>query len=98
MGEILGAVILAGNDAVLNTTYGMSKVKVLATGVESEDGQMNMDQDEGSSVKVLEQVDSLAYYNAFANQLGEEKQSAVIGSFNDQRRLWSAPTKNRLNL
>ncbi|KAL0414664.1 UNVERIFIED_CONTAM: hypothetical protein Sradi_1668100 [Sesamum radiatum] len=91
LGEILGGVILAGDSLVLKTTYGVRKVQVLATGVESEDGQINIDQNKGSSVKVLEHVDPLAYYDTFANQLGEEKQSAVIGSFDEQRRMWSVP-------
>ncbi|KAL0376506.1 UNVERIFIED_CONTAM: hypothetical protein Scaly_0768200 [Sesamum calycinum] len=91
LGEILGAVILAGDSLVLKTTYGVRKVQVLATGMESEDGQINIDENKGSSVKVLEHVDPLAYYDTFANQLGEEKQSAVIGSFDEQRRMWSVP-------
>ncbi|KAK4425784.1 Pyrimidine-specific ribonucleoside hydrolase RihA [Sesamum alatum] len=91
LGEILGAVILAGDSSVLKTPYGVRKVQVLATGVESEDGQINIDQNKGSSVKVLEHVDPLAYYDTFANQLGEENQSAVIGSFDEQKRMWSVP-------
>ncbi|KAL2229807.1 uncharacterized protein LOC105171457 isoform X2 [Sesamum indicum] len=91
LGEILGAVILAGDSLVLKATYGVRKVQVLATGVESEDGQIYMDQNKGSSVRILEHVNPLAYYDTFANQLGEEKQSAVIGSFDEQRRMWSVP-------
>ncbi|PIN03738.1 putative inosine-uridine preferring nucleoside hydrolase [Handroanthus impetiginosus] len=93
LGEILGAVILAGDDAVLKTTYGVKKVEVLATGVESEDGQMNINEKRGTLVKVLEKVDPTAYYETFANQLGDEKQSAMIGSFEEQRRIWSFPQK-----
>lgn len=91
LGEILGAVILAGNDSLLKTTYAAKKVEVLARGFESEDGQINIEQNIGSSVRVLESVDPLAYHNTLANRLGEEDQSAVIGSFEEQRRKWSAP-------
>ncbi|KAG8370102.1 hypothetical protein BUALT_Bualt14G0082600 [Buddleja alternifolia] len=92
LGEILGAVILAGDESFLKMSYGVRKIKVLATGVESEDGGIiNLDENKGNLVKVLENVDPLAYYNTFANQLGAEKQSAVIGSFEEQRRIWSSP-------
>ncbi|XP_073302484.1 nucleoside hydrolase 4-like isoform X6 [Primulina huaijiensis] len=88
-GEILGAVILAGDHSVLNATFGVNKVQVLATGVESEDGQITIGKNNGNSVRILENVKSLAYYNVFANQLGEQKQSAVVGSFEEQRRQWN---------
>ncbi|XP_075506724.1 nucleoside hydrolase 3 isoform X2 [Primulina tabacum] len=88
-GEIIGAVILAGDHSILNATFGVKKVQVLATGVESEDGQITMGKHNGNSVRILENVDSLAYYNVFANQLGEQKQSAVVGSFKEQRRQWN---------
>ncbi|KZV36327.1 hypothetical protein F511_28769 [Dorcoceras hygrometricum] len=86
LGEIIGAVILAGDHSILNATFGVKKVQVLASGLESEDGQLTIGEDNGNSVRILESVDSLAYYNVFANQLGEQKQSAVIGSFEEQRR------------
>ncbi|XP_073151504.1 nucleoside hydrolase 3-like isoform X1 [Henckelia pumila] len=89
LGEILGAVILAGDHSVLNASFGVKKVQVLASGVESEDGQIIIGKNNGNSVRILENVDFLAYYNAFANQLGEQKQSAVIGSFEEQRRQWN---------
>ncbi|XP_051128008.1 nucleoside hydrolase 3-like [Andrographis paniculata] len=87
LGEILGAVILAGDNTILKTTYKERRVEILATGEESEDGVIK-EHDKGSFVKVLENVDTLAYYKAFADRLGEDKQSAVVGSFNDQKRLW----------
>ncbi|KAK6130423.1 hypothetical protein DH2020_035833 [Rehmannia glutinosa] len=93
LGEILGAVILAGNNSFLKTTYAANNVEVLATGAESEDGRIIIDQKRGSYVKVLENVDPMACYDSFANQLGDEKQSAVIGSFEEQRRIWSVPHK-----
>ncbi|KAL1543175.1 putative inosine-uridine preferring nucleoside hydrolase [Salvia divinorum] len=62
--EILGAVVVAGNDSDLKTTYGTSKVKVLETGALSEDGEMM------SSVRAVEDGDSLACYDSFAARLG----------------------------
>lgn len=89
LGEILGAVILAGNSSVLKTTFQMRNIQVLATGVEHEDGQIVMNEDKGNFVKVLDHVDPVAYYHSFAQQLGDEKQSAVLKSFDEQKRRWS---------
>ncbi|CAI9779793.1 unnamed protein product [Fraxinus pennsylvanica] len=91
LGEILGAVIMAGDQFTLKTTYVTRPVSVLATGIESEDGQITIDQDQGNSVKVLENVDQDAYYDIFANRLRDEKQSAIVGSFEEQRRIWNTP-------
>ncbi|KAL6581838.1 hypothetical protein OROMI_005852 [Orobanche minor] len=93
LGEILGAVILADDSPVLKTSYARKKVEVYATGVESEDGRMVINEKNGSNwVNVLEHVlDHVAYYDAFANRLGDKNQSAVIGSFEEQKKMWSAP-------
>jgi hypothetical protein len=32
-----------------------------------------------------------AHYDLFAKQLTVKKQSAVVGSFGEQRRIWGAP-------
>lgn len=93
MGETLGAVILAGNDTFLKTTYAERNLRVVATGAVGEDGQITIDQSSGSSVKVLEHVDPSAYYHSFADRLGNDKDSAVVGSFEEQRRIWSFPQK-----
>ncbi|XP_060217770.1 nucleoside hydrolase 3-like isoform X2 [Lycium barbarum] len=93
LGEILGAVVLAGGNSVVKSTFRVEKIKVTALGYESEDGQIIIDEKKGKSVKVLENLDPLAYYNAFANRLGDVKQSAVVGSFDEQRRIWSRPSK-----
>lgn len=93
LGEILGAVILAGNGTFLKTTYAVRNLRVLAMGVMSKDGQISIDDSRGSLVRVLEGVDPFACYHTFAAKLGDEKQSAVIGSFEMQRRMWSSPHK-----
>ncbi|KAL6548444.1 Nucleoside hydrolase 3 [Orobanche gracilis] len=93
LGEILGAVILAEDSPVLKTIYAKKNVEVYATGMESEDGHMVINWKKRSNmVNVLEHVlDPVAYYDAFANRLGDEDQSAVVGSFEEQRKMWSAP-------
>lgn len=82
---------MAGDHSVLESTFGVKNIKVSASGCESEDGQILIDEKQGKSVRVLENVDPLAYYNAFANRLGDVKQSAIVGSFDKQRRIWNTP-------
>ncbi|XP_022842479.1 uncharacterized protein LOC111366062 isoform X1 [Olea europaea var. sylvestris] len=93
LGEILGAVILAGDRFTLKATFESKPIRVLATGIDSEDGQMIIDQNHGNSVKVLEEIVPFAFFDAFANQLGDEKQSAIVGSFEEQRRIWNTPQR-----
>ncbi|XP_009774488.1 nucleoside hydrolase 3-like isoform X2 [Nicotiana tabacum] len=91
LGEIIGAVVLDGDYSVLKSTFGVKNIKVTASGIEYEDGQIVIEEKQSKSVRVLENLDPLAYYNAFANRLGDEKQSAVVGSFDEQRRIWNTP-------
>ncbi|KAG5554891.1 hypothetical protein RHGRI_012452 [Rhododendron griersonianum] len=87
LGEILGAVILGGDDSTMNSEFQVKPINVIASGVESEDGQMKIDEKNGKPTKILVNVDDMAYYDAFANQLGDEQQSAVVGSFKEQKNL-----------
>ncbi|KAJ9181999.1 hypothetical protein P3X46_006037 [Hevea brasiliensis] len=89
LGEILGAVVLAG-DPLLNPILQIKPIKVLAEGVESKDGQIVVDEKQGKLVKILESVDPVVYYDVFTMQLGVKNQSAVVGSFEEQRRMWSS--------
>lgn len=96
LGEVLGAVILAGDHSSLKPTFSIKPIKVFAEGVESKDGYTYID-NAGKSVKLLENVDPRAFYDLFSQQLGNEKQSAVIGSFDDQKRMWSTPSNRTEN-
>ncbi|CAN1130542.1 Nucleoside hydrolase 3 [Linum perenne] len=91
LGEILGAVFLAGDNSVLKPILQDQYVKLVAEGDESIDGQIMVDEKEGKVVKTLKYIDPNEYYVVFATQLGEKKQSAVVGSFQDQKRMWSMP-------
>ncbi|KAL6955923.1 Nucleoside hydrolase 4 [Sarracenia purpurea var. burkii] len=93
LGEILGAVILGDEHSILSSSFQVKPIKVIATGVDSEDGQMVICQKGGKSVRILENVDTVAFYRLFADRLGDEKQSAAVGSFEEQRRIWSKPPK-----
>nr|GMD68316.1 uncharacterized protein LOC109168323 [Ipomoea batatas] len=75
VGEILGSVLVAGDVSALKPKFAIKKIKVSAT------GQVVIDEKQGKAVKVLENVDALAYYHLFANTLGHKKQSTVVGSF-----------------
>lgn len=70
IGETLGAVV-AGDLSALKSTFEVKKLKVSATGVESDDGEISIDKEQGKTVKVLENLDPSAYYNVFLqNDLG----------------------------
>ncbi|KAJ8565921.1 hypothetical protein K7X08_008497 [Anisodus acutangulus] len=57
LGEILGAVVLAGDYSVLKPIFDVKDIKVTVSGYESEDGQITLDDKQGKSVKVLENLD-----------------------------------------
>ncbi|KAM3265745.1 putative protein isoform X1 [Capsicum annuum] len=91
IGEILGAVV-AGDLSALKSTFEVKKLKVSATGVESEDGEIIIDKAQGKAVRVMVNLDPSVYYNILIKRLGNKNQSAVIGSFNEQRKIWSTPS------
>lgn len=91
MGEILGAVILTADQQTLNTTFQIRHLKVHATGQIFKDGQIIDDTEQRKSFKVLEKFDHVSYYDEFANRLTDVTQSAVIGSFDEQKRNWRTP-------
>ncbi|KFK26124.1 hypothetical protein AALP_AA8G206800 [Arabis alpina] len=91
LGEILGAVFLGGDHASLKPKLRVEHIKVIAEGDESKDGQILIDKLRGKQINVLEGVDSRGCYESFASRLDEKKQSAVIGSFEEQRKKWNTP-------
>lgn len=91
LGEILGAVVLADDHSFLNATFKSKSIKLYATGDESMDGQLAIDEKQGKLVKLLRRVNPKAYYDLLANRLGDKKQSAVIASFEEQKRIWTTP-------
>lgn len=97
LGEILGAVLLGSEHSSLNPTFQEMKIRVIAKGDESVDGQILADKMHGKSVRVLENVNHVAYYDLFANQLRVKDQSAVIASFDEQKRIWSRPPNETAN-
>lgn len=103
MSEILGAVVLSGDDGVKSTNldiepiFHFKPVKIFADGVESQDGETVIYEKGGKLVKVLQNLNQTAYFDLFANRLSDMKQSAVIKSFIDQKRMWNKPQNNTGN-
>ncbi|KAM0947730.1 putative inosine/uridine-preferring nucleoside hydrolase domain, ribonucleoside hydrolase [Dioscorea sansibarensis] len=89
LGEILGAVVMVQQDK-LNPTLKIRHISV-SVGNIAKDGQLFIDKKHGKLVNILDGVDSEAYYEQFADLFGAKTQSAVIGSFNEQKSLWSRP-------
>lgn len=89
MGEIIGAIFMGGDHHNLKPTIEEMSIKVIAEGDESMDGQILIDNKQGKSVKILKNVDPMAYYLLFADQMGDQNQSAELGSYDEQRKMWS---------
>ncbi|KAJ0238592.1 Inosine-uridine preferring nucleoside hydrolase family protein [Hirschfeldia incana] len=88
LGEILGALFLGGDHDVLKPKLTDEQVKVIAEGSESKDGQILIDKLHGRRVQILESIDPRGCYESFASKLNDKRQSAVIGSFEEQRKKW----------
>uniref|UniRef100_A0A1D1XU50 Pyrimidine-specific ribonucleoside hydrolase RihA n=1 Tax=Anthurium amnicola TaxID=1678845 RepID=A0A1D1XU50_9ARAE len=91
LGEMLGAAVLVG-DPLLKTVCQAKNVTVLAGDI-TRDGQVTIDKVHGKPIRILYSLDSEGYYDHFARTLGNKAQSAVIGSFNEQKRKWSSPPR-----
>ncbi|KAL8230142.1 hypothetical protein R6Q59_000522 [Mikania micrantha] len=89
--EILGAIILAGDRKLLNSTFETKHLKVFAEGQLSRDGEVIFDPHKKKGIKVLKGFNDESCYDIFSNNLLRRKQSAVIGSFDQQKRLWGSP-------
>ncbi|XP_045831329.1 uncharacterized protein LOC123922676 [Trifolium pratense] len=95
LGEILGAVVLADKGSSLKPKFEKKPIKVLASGDESTDGKMVVDEKHGKLVRILSNVEENAYYNLYANKLGDQYQSAKVGSFKEQTRKWRHPRDDK---
>ncbi|CAH8313597.1 unnamed protein product [Eruca vesicaria subsp. sativa] len=96
LGEFLGALFLGGDHAVLKPKLRAEQVKVIAEGSESKDGQIVIDKLHGRRVQILESIDSRGCYESFASKLNDKIQSAVIGSFEEQRKKWTTSRSRTL--
>ncbi|VAH07354.1 unnamed protein product [Triticum turgidum subsp. durum] len=87
LGELLGAVFLV-QQSHLNHSITQRAITV-RSGHVSIDGQTILRRTNGKVVKVLDHLDADAYYTEFAKLLNAKKQSAVVGSFDEQKRMWN---------
>ncbi|CAL0330685.1 unnamed protein product [Lupinus luteus] len=92
--EIVGAIVMADNTSSLNPKFEVKSIKVIADGVESRDGKIVVDEKHGKLVKILSDIDAKAYLDSYANKLGEKKQSAKVGSHEEQKRQWMTGDKS----
>jgi hypothetical protein len=92
LGEILGAFFLVEGSKLSHQVL-KKAIRVLSDNDLSVDGQVIIDNAQGKIVKIITDVVEEAYYTSFANLLSNERQSAVIASFDEQKKLWSNPSE-----
>ncbi|KAI8022712.1 Pyrimidine-specific ribonucleoside hydrolase RihA [Camellia lanceoleosa] len=95
-GYVLGAEIMTRDNLDLNQTFQSKPLKILAIGDILTDGQITIDRRRGNSVKLLKNVDQVKYYEHFSNVIGDNVQSAVMGSFDKQKTIWSTPHQDQV--
>ena len=89
LGEILGSVFLV-EQANLKPIIQVKSIDIIV-GDERNEGQLAVDNAKGKLVNTLESLDTEAYFTKFATLLAEQRQTAVISSFDEQKRIWSKP-------
>ncbi|XP_025807934.1 uncharacterized protein LOC112886291 isoform X2 [Panicum hallii] len=87
LGELLGSMFLV-QQSHLNCSITEKAINV-GSGHVSMHGQTILDETNGKLVKVLDRLDSDAYYTELAKLLATKQQSALVGSFDEQKRVWS---------
>ncbi|PUZ66018.1 hypothetical protein GQ55_3G272600 [Panicum hallii var. hallii] len=87
LGELLGSMFLV-QQSHLNCSITEKAINV-GSGHVSMHGQTILDETNGKLVKVLDRLDSDAYYTELAKLLATKQQSARVGSFDEQKRVWS---------
>ncbi|CAN6355213.1 unnamed protein product [Urochloa humidicola] len=92
LGEVLGAVYMVqGSD--LEPSVEVKPVSIVANTTESTDGQILVRRNSSNLLKILHNLNDGIYYNHLANSLANDKQSAIVGSFEEQKAIWNRPQK-----
>ncbi|MFS7928281.1 putative inosine/uridine-preferring nucleoside hydrolase domain, ribonucleoside hydrolase [Helianthus anomalus] len=89
LGEILAAIVATNNQKVLNSTFEIKHVNIYAKGQLSRDGEIVFNKRKRKGIKVLQGFSHVSCYDIFADHLVRRKQSAVLGSFEEQKRRWT---------
>ena len=92
LGEVLGAVFMV-QGSNLEPFVKVKPVSIVANTTESTDGQIFARRMSENQLKILYNLNNGVYYNHLANSLANDKQSAVVGSFEEQKAIWSWPQK-----
>jgi len=92
LGEVLGAVYMV-QGSNLEPSVKVKPVSIVANTTESTDGQILSRRKSANQLKILYNLNNGVYYNHLANSLANDKQSAVVGSFEEQKAIWSRPQK-----
>lgn len=88
LGEILGAFFLV-EGSNLSHKVRMKSIEVLSNNNISEDGWIiHLGNGHDKLVKIITDIEKEAFYTNFANSLNSKRQSAVIASFDEQKKLW----------
>ncbi|OEL13666.1 hypothetical protein BAE44_0025316, partial [Dichanthelium oligosanthes] len=90
LGEVLGAVYLV-EGLNIKPSLQSKTISIVANSTAGTGGQIVVDKQSASSVKVLADFSVKECYSRVANSLGNKVQSAVIGSFEEQTAVWSRP-------
>ncbi|TVU19339.1 hypothetical protein EJB05_35483, partial [Eragrostis curvula] len=92
LGEVLGAVYMVqGSD--LKPSVKVMPISVVAKTTKSTDSQIVVSTKSAKLLNVLDNLNIGIYYNRLANSLSNKKQSAIVGSFEEQKAIWSRPQK-----
>ncbi|WVZ98487.1 hypothetical protein U9M48_043926 [Paspalum notatum var. saurae] len=92
LGEILGAVYMVqGSD--LEPSLKVKPIRIVANTTKNTDGQILVVRKSTKLLNILYNLNTGVYYNHLANSLVNNKQSAVVGSFEEQKATWSSPEK-----
>ncbi|EEC79209.1 hypothetical protein OsI_19926 [Oryza sativa Indica Group] len=97
LGEILGAVYMVEGSG-LKPSVELKPVSVIANTNKSTDGQIVISKNSAKLVRVLSDFDGEIYSKQLANSLANKRQSAVIGSFEEQKAIWSRPVNSSGNI
>lgn len=92
LGEVLGAVYMV-QGSNLEPSVEVKSICIVANTTESINGLILVKKS-AKPVDVLYSLNTGAYYDHLANSLVNHKQSAAIGSFGEQKAIWSRPQKH----
>uniref|UniRef100_K3YD25 Inosine/uridine-preferring nucleoside hydrolase domain-containing protein n=1 Tax=Setaria italica TaxID=4555 RepID=K3YD25_SETIT len=92
LGEVLGAVYMV-QGSELEPSVEIKPVSIIANTTEGTDGQILVRRKSANLLKILYDLNNGVYYNHLANSLTNNKQSAIVGSFEEQKAIWSRPQK-----